>query len=122
MKKNKIKVICFDIDQVICKTNKNFYNKSKPNKNTIKYINILYNSGYTIKIFTARYMGSHKEDVNLIKKNFYKKTFYQLKKWGLKFHKLYMGKPSFDIFIDDKSLDFKKNWQKQLDKLVNVKK
>ena len=122
MKKNKIKVICFDIDQVICKTNKNFYNKSKPNKNTIMYINALYNSGYTIKIFTARYMGSHKEDVNLIKKKFYKKTLYQLKKWGLKFHKLYMGKPSFDIFVDDKSLDFKKSWQKQLSKLVNVKK
>ena len=25
-----------------------------------------------------------------------------------------MGKPNFDIFIDDKSLGFKKNWIKEL--------
>ena len=36
------------------------------------------------------------------------KTFNQLKSWNLKFHKLIFGKPTFDIFIDDKSFGFKK--------------
>ena len=34
----------------------------------------------------------------------------QLKKWKVKFHKLIMGKPSYDLFIDDKAYGFKKNW------------
>jgi hypothetical protein len=36
-------------------------------------------------------------------------TMSQLLKWGCKFHDLKMGKPAFDLFIDDKamrSLDF----------------
>ena len=78
--KNKIKTICFDIDQIICVTNKNFYNFSKPKKKTIKYINTLYKDGYIIKIFTARYMGTYKENISYIKKKYYKKTFNQLKK------------------------------------------
>ena len=34
----------------------------------------------------------------------------QLKSWGLKFHSLIMGKPSFDILIDDKSIDYNIDW------------
>tara|TARA_B100001769_G_C22053109_1_gene566081 strand:+ start:302 stop:667 length:366 start_codon:yes stop_codon:yes gene_type:complete len=120
--KNKIKTICFDIDQIICVTNKNFYNFSKPKKKTIKYINTLYKDGYIIKIFTARYMGTYKENISYIKKKYYKKTFNQLKKWGINFHKLYMGKPSFDIFIDDKALGHTNNWQKNLNKILKKKK
>ena len=37
-------------------------------------------------------------------------TVSQLKSWKVKYHSLFFGKPSFDIFIDDKSLFFKKNW------------
>ena len=37
-------------------------------------------------------------------------TVAQLKKWGVKYHKLYFGKPSYDLFIDDKALFFKNNW------------
>lgn len=120
--KNKIKTICFDIDQVICRTKKNFYTKSKPKIKTIKFINRLYEEGYNIKIFTARYMGTYKENINIIKKKYYKKTFNQLKKWGLKFNKLYMGKPSFDLFVDDKSLGHSKDWIKDLNKLLKTSK
>ena len=34
----------------------------------------------------------------------------QLKKWGLKFHKLFLSKPSFDVYVDDKNFEFKKDW------------
>ena len=38
----------------------------------------------------------------------------QLKKWGVKYHKLIMGKPSYDLIIDDKSIFFKKKWNNLL--------
>ena len=61
------KTICFDIDNVICKTDKKKnYKKSKPIINNIKTINLLYEKGYNILIFTARYMGRCNGDINLI--------------------------------------------------------
>ena len=36
-------------------------------------------------------------------------TMKQLKKWKVKYHKLIFGKPSFDLFFDDKTLFFKDN-------------
>ena len=97
------KIIIFDIDNTIAKTKKNNYRSAKPIKKRIELINRLYDKGHYIKIFTARYMGRNKENSNLVKKKYYKKTFDQLSQWGIKFHKLIMGKPSYDIFIDDKS-------------------
>lgn len=113
-KKNKI--FCFDIDNTICKTKKNNYLKSKPYKNKILLINKLYKKGYYIKIFTSRYMGrNHEKKKKAIEQGF-KKTKFQLKKWGILYHKLIFGKPSYDILIDDKSLFFNKKWQKLLEK------
>lgn len=108
------KIFCFDLDNVICETKKSNYKNSKPKKKVIKLINKLYEQGHTIKILTARYMGRNNDNIHKAKKQGYKKTFNQLKKWNLKFHKLIMGKPSFDLIVDDKSLFFKKNWQKFL--------
>ena len=61
-------------------------------------------------------MGRSSEDAKKVYKLGYKKTFKQLKRWNLKFNKLILGKPSYDIFIDDKSLGFKKNWMGDLKK------
>ncbi len=113
-KKKTIKTYCFDIDGVICNTNKNYYKKSRPIKKSITKINNLYDKGNRIIIFTARFMGRSNENIRLAKKRGYRLTFNQLKKWNLKFHKLIMGKPSFDLIVDDKSLFFKRNWQKFL--------
>lgn len=106
---NKI-ILCFDLDNTLCTTKKNFYHLSKPKKKIIKMINQLFEEGYYIKIFTARYMGRSNENISKAKKNGYSQTKNQLKKWNLKYHKLIFGKPSFDIFVDDKSFGFKKNW------------
>jgi capsule biosynthesis phosphatase len=109
--------ICFDIDNVICKTSKkNNYKNSKPIIKNIKMINNLYYKDYKIIIFTARGMGRYKENLQLIKKKIKPLTIYQLKKWGVRYHKVYFGKPSYDLFIDDKSLFFKENWS------INLKK
>ena len=116
--KKKIKKICFDIDNTICKTKLNYYKLSKPIKKAIRTINALYDDGYIIIIYTARGMGSCNSNLKLVHKLHYNFTMKQLKKWGLKFHKLYLGKPSFDLFIDDKSLSFSKNWYSTLKKVL----
>ena len=74
-----------------------------------------------IKLFTGRYMGRNKENIIKAKKQGYKMTMKQLKKWKVKYHKLIFGKPSFDLFIDDKTLFFKDNWYKFIDKDLIVK-
>ena len=103
------KIICFDIDGVICKTAGNRYDKSKPNKKVINLINQLFKKNRII-LFTSRFMGRNKDNASLAKKQGYEFTKKQLKKWKLKYHVLKFGKPSYDIFIDDKSFDFKKDW------------
>jgi CMP-N,N'-diacetyllegionaminic acid synthase len=108
-----MKRFCFDIDGVICKTIKNNYKNSIPNYKVIQFINNLYSDGHYIIIFTARYMGRNKENISQAKKQGYKFTFNQLKKWGLNFNQLIFGKPSYDLIVDDRSIFFQKNWFKK---------
>ena len=63
-------------------------------------------------------MGRTRDSVTQAKKKAKKITLNQLDSWNVKFHKLYFGKPSSDIYIDDKNLNFKKNWITQLLKIV----
>ena len=113
-------VLCFDLDNVICTTSKNKYHSSRPKKKVIKLINKLYKNGHIIKIFTARFMGRNNENVFKAKKQALKITVNQLKKWGLNYHKLIFGKPSYDLFVDDKSIFFKKNWIKDFNKNLEL--
>jgi capsule biosynthesis phosphatase len=118
----KLRTICFDIDNVICKTNpKNNYSKSVPIKKNIKVINQAYNNGFTVILYTARYMGRCKGNIAKVKKLIKPLTLKQLEMWGVKYHKLYFGKPSFDLFIDDKSLFYDKNWSNILKKKLKIK-
>jgi len=103
-------ILCFDLDNVLCRTIKNNYKKSRPIKKNINLVNELYDKGYFIKIFTARYMGRNNENATKAKKDAKNLTETQLKKWKIKYHKLIFGKPSFDFYIDDKSIFYDKNW------------
>ncbi len=91
-------------------------------KNVIKFINNLYNNGHVIKIYTSRFMGRNNENRTKAKKQGFKKTKIQLKKWGLKFNILLMGKPSYDIYIDDKAYGFNNNWLKYYKKYIKTNK
>ena len=114
------KLLCFDLDNTLCITKGSDYQNSKPILKNIKFVNKLYNKGFYILIFTARYMGKFKENKSKVIAYGFKKTHNQLIKWGLRFHKLEMGKPSFDFLIDDKSIFYKKNWFQELEnKLKN---
>ncbi len=118
MSKTK-KTICFDIDGVICTQVKNGkYEKAIPLKKSINLINKLYKKKYKIILFTSRYMGRTNGNLKLVNKIGYKFTYKQLKNWNLKFHKLIMGKPSYDIIVDDKSYNFSNNWVKNFEKNI----
>lgn len=113
------KTICFDIDGVICNQVKDGkYENAKPYKKNINLINKLYKKKYKIILFTSRYMGRTKGNVKLVNKIGYKFTHKQLKNWNLKFHKLIMGKPSYDIIVDDKSFNFRSNWLLNFEKKI----
>ena len=120
MNKNKI-IFAFDIDNTICETKNSAYSKSIPKKNIIKLINKLKKNGHEIKIFTSRYMGRNKNNSNLVKKKYYNSVKKYLKKWGLEYDKLILGKPSYDYFIDDKTINPKNyNLNKLFKKYINV--
>ena len=58
MKKEKFKkIICFDLDNVICNTRGKNYKNATPNKIGIKKINELFKKGYMIKLFTGIRIG-----------------------------------------------------------------
>ena len=64
-------------------------------------------------------MGKFKGNAKKAKRFGYKKTFNQLKYWKLNFHELILGKPSYDLLIDDKAVGFKENWPIQFKKIIN---
>jgi hypothetical protein len=89
--------IYVDVDNTITETIGTDYQNAKPIYKKISIINDLYDKGHTITYWTAR--GS----VSGI--NFYDLTKQQLDDWGAKYHNFMVGKPPYDIFIDDKTIN-----------------
>ena len=90
-------IIYVDIDETICSFTDGKYSLAKPIEERIKKINKLYDQGNTIIYWTAR--GT---TTNL---NWFNVTQEQLKRWGCKYSELRMGKPYYDLFIDDKNIN-----------------
>lgn len=97
--KSDTMVIYVDIDETICNTPEESrdYNKAVPMIERINKINNLYDEGHTIVYWTAR--GS------LTGIDWRELTERQLKEWGAKHHDLKLGKPYYDLFIDDKNIN-----------------
>ena len=94
----------FDIDGTICTNASPDYGKAEPYKERIFKINELYDEGHTIIFHTARGMGRHNNNSPLAVLDFYKLTEGQLEEWNVKYHHLFLGKPSGDIYVDDKGI------------------
>ena len=110
----KKKIIYVDLDGTLCSQTNSNYEKAKPYNDAINKINELYDKDNIIVIYTARFMGRTNNNVETAKELGYDFTLKQIKSWGLKFHELKMGKPQFDIIIDDKSYNYNKDWIKGL--------
>ena len=106
-----MKTIAFDLDDVICWHHPDYdevgvdkYYHCEPIESGVELVNEYYDKGYRIVIYTARGMGAYKGNVNLIYERLYDLTFNHLNEWGVKFHRLVMGKLSYDLLIDDKAI------------------
>ena len=89
--------IFVDIDNTICKAEDDTnYANAIPIHSRITRINDLYEQGHEIIYWTARGSGS-----GIL---WFQITLKQLQDWGCKFHELKMGKPVYDLFIDDKNI------------------
>ena len=96
--------IFVDIDNTITITKGMDYENSIPIFDRINIINKLYDEGNIITYWTGRGTISGV--------NYYSLTKNQLEKWGAKHHNLLLGKPAYDIFIDDKSFNSEKYFEK----------
>ena len=109
----KKKIFCFDLDNTLCTTKGNNYKNSKPKKKAIDTLNHLYEKGHIIKIYTARFMGRSNDNLKNYKK-LYSEVSKQLKTFGINYHKLFLSKPSADVYIDDKAFGYNNLWIKKL--------
>jgi CMP-N,N'-diacetyllegionaminic acid synthase len=94
--------IFVDIDETICNVGGNKYTPrdysgALPIKKNIEAVNRLYDEGHHITYWTAR--GS------LSGTDWYDITKQQLTEWGAQHHNLILGKPAYDLYIDDKSIN-----------------
>ena len=115
------KIIAFDLDETLCNRPDGIeylgpqkYNFCSPKQDMINVLNELYEKGYFIIIYTARGMGQFDGDVKRVYDELYDITIDSLNKWGVKFHKLVMGKIDYDMLIDDKAMG--------IDNLENIRK
>ena len=92
----------FDIDGTLCTLTDGDYEQAKPMIDRIEKVNELYDLGHIILLNTARGMGRTDNAPLYAERLFKKFTEKQLEDWGVKYHKLFMGKPSGDVYIDDK--------------------
>lgn len=91
-----------DLDNTLCFTEKNNYENSVPILERINYVNNLKEKGNHITIWTARGSKSGIDHSELTKK--------QLKDWKVNYDDLVLGKPDYDIYIDDKSWNVESFW------------
>tara|TARA_Y100000034_G_C6741033_1_gene328820 strand:+ start:363 stop:716 length:354 start_codon:yes stop_codon:yes gene_type:complete len=104
--KNKIKTYVFGIDGVIC-TKANKYEDANPIIERIKKINLLYDEGNKIYFHTSRGMSETNNNGSMAWPQFYRFTRNQLRLWGVKYHRLFLGKPAGDLYINYNLEDFK---------------
>jgi len=115
-----MKIIAFDIDDVVCIRPKSKesegikkYSYSQPIQKNIDIINECYKNGYYIKLYTARGMSQFNGDIFKIYDKLYLLTKAHLDEWGVKYHELIMGKIHYDLLIDDKAVN--------IEQITNIK-
>jgi len=93
-----------DIDGTICTQSNPDYENASPMQENIDKINSLYDIGHTIVYHTARGMGRTNNNPSEATSLLYDMTRKQLNGWGVKYHRLFLGKPAGDVYVDDKAI------------------
>jgi len=94
-----------DLDGTLCTNTNGNYSAAQPLVSNINKINGLRADGNEIVIFTARGMNTFNGNKQKVYENYYQFTKEQLAKWGVQYDCLIMGKPSGDVYIDDKGIN-----------------
>lgn len=95
-------IYVFDIDGTLCENTYGDYKVAKPIELRIRLVNKLFDAGNTIILNTARGMGSSNNNSQIATDKWKDFTITQLNEWGIKYHKIFFGKPAGDIYVDDK--------------------
>ena len=88
-------IYCFDIDGTLCTNSDGEYERAEPYPEVIAQVNALYDAGHQVILYTARGSTTGIDWREL--------TENQVGSWGVKYHQLFLGKPTADIYIDDKA-------------------
>lgn len=96
--------VCFDIDGVLCDQMEGNYEDAQPHRKMIDLLNRLHDRGYRIVLHTSRFMGRAQNDRAEAERIGREFTERQLAGWGVRYHELWMGKPRYDVVIDDRSI------------------
>ena len=94
---------CFDIDGTLCSNSDGDYETAVPFADVIDQVNRLFADGHRILLYTARGATTNIDWRELTER--------QLRDWKVNYHHLFMGKPTADVYIDDKALNFM-DWKK----------
>ena len=105
-------IYCIDIDGTLTEPHEGTPWEAVPIPSRIEKVNKLYDEGATIYLMTARgHIHSNAmiyENISDIQREADKfargRTEAQLTKWGVKYHKLYFGKPRAVIYVDDRAM------------------
>jgi len=103
-----------DLDNTLCLTQNSDYYNSTPIDERIQYVSELKKTGNHVTIWTARGSASGIDYKEL--------TLKQLKEWDVQYDNLLMGKPDYDVYIDDKSFNVDSHWPIPTKHTVNSKK
>jgi hypothetical protein len=88
---------CFDIDGTLCTNTEGSYESAEPYDDAIGEVNRLGREGHRIILYTAR--GSTTGiDWRAV-------TERQLVSWGVGYDLLVLGKPTADVYVDDKAVN-----------------
>jgi capsule biosynthesis phosphatase len=100
--------LCFDIDGTIAELRSfgQYYDEVAPKEGAVSTLRRLRNEGHYIILHTARGMESNNANLGKVIAKQSKMLFEWLEKYHIPYDEVYFGKPSADVYIDDKGLKF----------------
>jgi branched-subunit amino acid aminotransferase/4-amino-4-deoxychorismate lyase len=90
------KTLCFDLDGTLCTNTFGAYESAEPFPWAIARVRALARAGHRVVIATARGSATGID--------WSERTRAQLERWGVEYDALVFGKPSADVYIDDRAV------------------